>query len=266
MMDNKALIEHIDRGFLTQLYQAYAPSRFEGEMIAIVKQKLDAANIKYMTNKCGNIYSFANPGRPMLSAHLDQVPFFRPKKSREIEFVELKDGDIAAVGVSRLNLGADDKNGVYIILKILETRPNLNFCFSVCEEVPATGIGKIPFKAHQEELAEIPYCLVLDRKGKGDIICAQNNYGVKKLEDDLAQVGTSFGYRPDRGMLSDADYLSTFVSCANLSVGYYNAHSEQEFTKLAELANAKKYVESVIDSLNGVRYPAPDKQRRWMYG
>ena len=139
-----------------------------------VRATLDELGVAYNTDTYGNIYYLDNENAPLLSAHMDTV-----RKNEDIcigAFLnESEDDKILSGGI----LGGDDKCGVYIILKVLETGRKVNFIFSRDEEVGCLGI-KALVKPNYVENKEITdkirsclWCLVLDRKFNSDIICKQ---------------------------------------------------------------------------------------------
>jgi hypothetical protein len=53
-------------------------------------------------------------------------------------------------------------------------------------------------------------------------------------------------YNPSTGLYCDADQFSAVIPCVNLSVGYCNAHTENEFLNIDEF----QYINSKILKLN----------------
>jgi putative aminopeptidase FrvX len=230
---------------LNELYQVNAPSGSEWPVANIVKRELDSMGIPYQEDKFGQIYNFNN-NVPMICSHMDQV---RVKGATHI----IIEGNIIG---GNGNIGADDKNGVWIVLNILKDNPFLSFVFSTCEEIGG-NIGDLLDK-NIKHVGSIPYCLVFDRKGSGDIIGFDNAYCNLDLEDDLSKIGKRFGYKPTVGIFSDCDAISEHIPCVNLSCGYYNAHTEKEFTVMSELRNALDFGQTIV-SLLFKKYTKPDK-------
>ena len=80
-------------------------------------------------------------------------------------------------------------------------------------------------------------------------IVDNNNYGSMKFEDALWLIGDEFGYQPNKGIFSDADYLKEWFSCANLSVGYYNAHTRNEYVDINDLMKSYRYVNTILRNI-----------------
>ena len=231
---------------LKNLYMAYSPSGQEGRVQDIIMDFLDKRKIPFKIDPYGQLY--AATGKPLLSAHMDQV------SNKPISQLTTKAGIIAGNG----NLGADDKNGIWTVLNILETYPDTSFLFSVEEER-----GGKPFP---DEIESSPYALVFDRKGKGDIIGEMNGYCSRKFEKLVSQHAKQFKYKPNMGTYSDANQLSDMrIPCVNLSVGYYNAHTSMEYTVLSELQNALNLGLHLVENLPTIRNPAwePETLVQW---
>lgn len=224
-----------------------------------VKEFLNSIKVGYEADDYGNIFYLDHKNAPLLSAHMDTV-------RKDADFcigaflAESESDKIFSGGI----LGGDDKCGVYIILKALEAGKKVNFIFSRDEEIGCVGIKKL-LKPNYVELKENTeriknnclYCLVLDRRGNADIICNENYYGTKSFEDALKKISDDggFGYKPERGLCSDANTIRDYISTANLSVGYYSPHSQNEYIIKADLEKAYNYTISIIDNLKD-KFPA----------
>ena len=217
-----------------------------------VKDVLDSLNILYYIDSYGNIFNIDEENVPLLSAHMDTV-------RKEADFCigaflnESEDDKIFSGGI----LGGDDKCGVYIILKALEAGRKVNFIFSRDEEIGCKGIKALlkpnynENKENTDQVRKCLWCLVLDRRGNSDIICKQNDYGSKEFEEALEKISNegSFGYKGASGLCSDANTIRDFISTANISVGYYNPHSQKEYISKADLQKAYDFTLAVIDNL-----------------
>lgn len=230
----------MDKELLIRLFQTPAISSNEKDMVDVVCDELDRINIEYSVDKMGNIYNLSKPNRPLLSAHLDTVQ--GDNDAKMAAFVRIKEGYIKGNGV----IGGDDKCGVYAILQTLNNGDEVNFVFSVQEEIGGYGASYFTL---MNDLSDIPYGLILDRRGSSDVICTQNEYGVKEFEDALLEVGKEFGFEKAMGTWSDADVYSEYMSCANISVGYYNAHTKDEFVILEELQNTIDFIHYVVTGI-----------------
>jgi hypothetical protein len=214
-----------------------------------VKNILSKNDIVFFEDIAGNIYNIEKVGVPLLSAHMDTVM----KPNDEI-LASMVQPDNTRMIVTGGICGGDDKCGVYLILKLLvEKKHDINFIFSVNEEVGCLGIKAFFKNAENENKVRTNclYCLVLDRNGHSDIICERNDYGTKKFEDALYDVSKKFGmdYAPKTGIYSDADFISDYISTANLSVGYYNAHSVNEYIDIDAMELSGIFTELILENV-----------------
>ena len=218
-----------------------------------VKEFLTSIGVAFEVDSYGNIYYLDHENAPLLSAHMDTV-------RKDSDFVvgafltEDEDERIFSGGI----LGGDDKCGVYIILKALKEGKKVNFIFSRDEEIGCLGIKALlkPNYVENKTLADkirnnCLWCLVLDRRGNSDIICTKNAYGTLDFEKALEKMSEAgnFGYKAAQGLSSDANTIREFVSTANISVGYYKPHSEEEYIVKADLQKAYDYTIYLIDNL-----------------
>jgi len=204
-----------------------------------IKFILNKHNIPFKEDNYGNLFNFQFNNVPFLSSHMDTVKRNKTKNYNQCNNI-IKSNDI---------LGGDDACGITIILKLLlEKKLTFNWILTSREEIG--GIGSKAFCQHNQQLLQNQlYGLILDRKGNSDIICTQNQYGSKELEDNLFIIGKKYNYQPNRGIWSDADQFSQYISCANLSVGFYNQHTNNEYINLLDLENAYYYTKDIIQSL-----------------
>ena len=230
---------------LKDLYYINSKSNNEEEISQYVQKRLDKLQIRdYQTTK-EHIIHRVIPDTPLICAHMDQVG---RENLRDLVFCNGK-----VYGNS--NIGADDKNGVWILLQILKKIKNVSFIFSVGEE---TG-GRIKNIPNISKLLEsIKYGIIFDRRGSGDIICEKNNYGTEEFEKALVDIGTQFGFKPEKGCFSDCNYLSEHISCCNLSCGYYNAHTDAEYTIISELQNSLAFGLEFLDKVDA-KFDKPEK-------
>lgn len=245
---DRKLFNDKEKKLLLDLFHLYGPSVREEPVLDFIKSYLEDNKINYKQDENGNIYCLNYLNEPLLSAHTDCVG--TEEAGHYVSFIDLypygKDEILKGIG----NIGADDKCGVFLILLMLKSR-QINAVFSVCEEIGgAEGINFLTSHIRDNEVFKsIPYCLVLDRKNKGDIICSENCYGTKEFENELVKIGKEFGYKPTKGSISDMNTIRKYMNGCNLSVGYYNPHSNTEFASLNELYNCWKYINKIIDEL-----------------
>lgn len=194
--------------------------------------KMSQANLKkYVANRLrethkditiGDGFVYAQGTFPvLLVAHLDTVHDNLPD-------IIMYDANLKVISAPN-GIGGDDRCGVYMIFKVLE-KFNCSVLFCEDEEKGAIGAGKFI----QTDLAaslKFNYIIEFDRKGSNDAVfydCAN-----QKFEDFICE---DF-YESSWGTFSDISVLAPFIGCAavNLSCGYHNAHSKDEYVILPQM-------------------------------
>ena len=137
-------------------------------------------------------------------------------------------------------LGADDRAGVYAILRVLQDGFRPHIVFTTDEEKGAIGAGILaqehslcPFKKKS------PVALVqLDRRGSRDSVFYDCD------NPEFEKWVNSFGFKTAIGTFSDISVIAPVwgIAAVNLSVGYYNEHQLIETLHCIELEQTIKKV------------------------
>lgn len=139
-------------------------------------------------------------------------------------------------------IGGDDRCGVYIILELVKRglRPSIIFCCD--EEIGA--IGAAEFTKVYGTIKNVNWFLEFDRKGRNDVVCYDDD------NEELTQVFEKFGFKKQYGSFSDISELAPFykISAVNVSSGYYNPHTNQEYIKLDDLDWIINTAEEILNS------------------
>jgi tripeptide aminopeptidase len=214
-----------------------------------IKQQLEEVHVKFDIFDKTTIYNIDDVSLPLFAAHTDTVRNVEDDIAADtgnIQVITRKDNTfIINPGCV---LGGDDMCGVHIILEMLRAGEKFNFVFTDGEET-MNGSAEPFVRVNTEVLSKMPYGIILDRKGNSDIICTHNHYGSEKFENQLAKIGEPFGYSPDTGMCSDADFIRNVMSCANLSIGYERAHSKKEYVVWENMENCYDYSVAILKQL-----------------
>ena len=200
------------------------------------------------------IWYFGKGNRYLLSAHLDQVATNGPA----VNFFKTPEGIIKAYNKDweRTSLGADDKNGIWCILKLLEQGKDFDFIISEGEEVGCIGIEAI--EEHIVE-SEAQIAIVIDRKGNTDIL---KGGGSDVYCDTLAGTLRNFwntfegnNYSVTTGTLSDTRVICKYKESVNLCANYENAHTKNEETDFNGLQRTLQNLLKLFDN-NFIYYPS----------
>jgi len=160
---------------LLELYRTFSPTFGEKEMSNLVQSKSKKLGINdFKIDNYHQIYRII-PNTPLVFAHMDQV-YAKPAKKITINNSEIRgDG----------TLGADDKNGIWICLSILEEHPDISFIFSTEEE---TCNGNIKHICQTEYLEDLLYGLLFDRRNGTNIIGTLNDYCTEEFEKEQTKL------------------------------------------------------------------------------
>lgn len=234
---------------LSQLYRISSKSGMEGRMKSFVLDRLYDVPLTVETDAIGNL--FITKGRaevyPCVAAHLDEI---HSPCEREV----VMEGDkIYTVDRlwNRAGCGADDKNGIWIILNLLHSEPVLKAALFVQEERSGSLAGCRGARACDLGFFnDVKFVLECDRKGnsdvvsvgKGDTLLCESYF----IPQDILQ---KYGYEMVRGGKTDVVELKMRglgIPVCNITCGYYDAHRNSEYTKFSELQNCLSFVKEVL--------------------
>ena len=158
-------------------------------------------------------------------------------------------------------VGGDDKCGIFACLELLRRCPALRATFFSGEECGCIGSSA----ADLDRFDGVGLLLSIDRRGRGDLIL--DYWGVPSVSGAfLATSMTTFnnhGFSPAAGSVTDCFAVQRRLGdvCAlNVSCGYYNPHTTNEYVVIAELMNCIDMVEALVKVCDGTRWdwsPAP---------
>jgi hypothetical protein len=155
-------------------------------------------------------------------------------------------------------LGADDRAGIFAIIKIIQSGLRPSIILTTDEErggLGAAALGEIPCP-----IKGLKYLIELDRRGQDDCVfydCDNKDF-IKYVE--------SFGFIEQLGTFSDISFLCpAWERCGvNLSVGYQNEHSYNETLHIPTLYNTIEKVKEMltVDAIPDFEY-IEIEYRRW---
>jgi len=232
----------------------------EGRVRNAVMDKL-SPYVDHMTvDSYGNILAekkFRSGNGPtiLLNAHLDVYEELAEHR------VIVKDNGIwsSSEGI----LGADDRAGVAVILEVAKALQHetdfsgrVKYILTVEEEIGLVGARNVaPYF-----LWDVDAAIVVDRRGTGDIVTSCGGflpfcdaaYG-NWLEQQASEAGLT-GWKCTAGGSSDTRiWAEQGIQSVNLSVGYYNEHTEDERLDVHACYNTAKLVKSVIHNSRSLR-------------
>ncbi len=238
---------------LKQLYQINSKSGHEAEIKRFVLDQLEGLPLTVVEDAFGNV--FITKGQaynyPCVAAHLDEV--HQPGERH----LQETDGMIFATDQNgeRTGIGADDKNGIWIALRLLHEVETLKVAFFVQEEKDGELSGCRGSNACDLSwFDDVRYILQCDRKGNSDIVTYSKKSDIRLCDDNFipAEIRDPYGYVPVIGGKTDVVALKLrglSIPCCNISCGYYNAHKPEEYTMLDDLLKCYEFVHHIISTL-----------------
>lgn len=238
---------------LIDLYKISSPSGKKKAMIKFITGKLDELGIDFKTDSLGNIYATKGEADsyPCVVSHTDEVHSIRGEGYRVINVR----GEMILGHDSKrrrmTGIGADDKNGIWICLKCLEEFEIMKCAFFVGEEVGCYGSGR----ANMEFFKDCRFILQCDRKGDSDLITEIAGIKLCSRKFLKAISPKDYGYKENSGLQTDVHCLKrrgVNVSCVNISCGYYNPHTDEEYTVIEDLNKCLAFVRHIISDCGEV--------------
>lgn len=174
-----------------------------------------------------------------LVAHLDTV--FQDIKGHKLIFHDTEYN----VMWSPAGLGADDRAGVYAILKVLQAGYRPYIIFTQDEEKGCLGAQALVHRFPESPWKKLKYILELDRQGQEDCVF----YNCENPE--FTSYVESFGFKTEWGTFSDISEIAPAwgVAAVNLSVGYISEHTYSETLFIDDLENTIEKVKKMLDSV-----------------
>lgn len=240
-------------GLRTDLYMLT-----EQELIQLVVKECEADGIEYKMDELGNIWSITRPDSPIFVAHQDTVIGADENYKKPLKIFN---NELSRPGYV---LGGDCRAGVNCILN---HKHAVNWVLTVQEECGCIGANALA--KNSDFIADVKnantFFIELDRRNGGDILGTKHGYCEQELSDAIADV--LIGYTETTGVFTDIDAWTKIAQGVNLSVGYYNAHSNKEYLDIDEW----EYINSMIIQLAkiegfGKTYDKPKAKFQDYYG
>ena len=237
---------------LKQLYKIISKSGMEDKIKSFVLDCLKNEDLQVGSDNIGNLFitKGVSDTYPCIAAHLDEI---HAPCEREV----VVEGDIIYT-VNRLwnrvGCGADDKNGLWVILNLLKTEPILKVALFVQEERTGELAGCRGARACDLSFFDnAKYILEIDRKGgsdvvhigKGDTLLCDANF----IPEEIL---VKYGYKMVQGGKTDVVELKMrglHIPVCNIGCGYYNAHRNSEYTVFSELQNCLNFVFEILKNI-----------------
>jgi tripeptide aminopeptidase len=238
-------------------------------MEKFIVDQINAMDLGHSRDKYGNIYVTKGNADlyPTMVSHIDTVHDI----NYNAELVQLNDMLMAVDNktAERYGIGGDDKVGVYITLSMLDAFDNFKAVFFKDEEVGCIGSSKADFSFFDDSTI----VLECDRKGIDDFV---TSIGGTKLSDetfitDIQDILDVYKRTTCSGGITDVGEIAekNTVQVANMSCGYYDPHSDNEYIKVSEVESTKDMCFNILHRTKDKRYTIELEDRvsfDYMYG
>ena len=149
-------------------------------------------------------------------------------------------------------LGADDGAGIEVLLSMIDAEVPGLYVFHRDEESGGRGADAF-LAAVLPVFPTIRYCISFDRKGTKDVITHQaggrccSDAFAEALAKGLNEHAAEMEFAPNCGGIftDSAVYTDDIEECTNISVGYYNEHTKDEYLDYG-------FLELLIDAAVGL--------------
>lgn len=174
-----------------------------------------------------------------LIAHADTV--FKETKSAKPVYYDREQG----VMWSPMGLGADDRAGIYSIVKILRMGYRPHVIITTDEESGAIGAGKLISKHHECPFEDMRFMIQLDRRGTDDSVFYDCD------NDDFEEYVNRFGFKTALGSFSDISVIAPVwkIAAVNLSIGYNDEHSFSEILNIPAMCYTIDRVVAMLEDV-----------------
>ena len=188
---------------LKRLYSIYSPSGKEQKMVKFLCSYIRqlSGDISVSKDKFGNLYVVKGKAEvyPCLVSHIDQVSHC--KHSKDFKAVETREVIFGYSSKNRRfeNLGADDKNGVFICLECLKKYDSIKVVFFREEETGCRGSSE----AVMSFFDDVRFVIQPDRKGNSDLITSIGYADLCSEGFMEAIEPEKWGYMEENGLMTD---------------------------------------------------------------
>lgn len=182
-----------------------------------------------------NEYIYALGSEIALIAHLDTVHAKKPTLAQ----LTLENQVLSGLGIG---IGADDRNGIFTIMKMIESGFNPTVIITHDEECGGLGATAL-VNDFPSPIQPLKMLIEIDRRGIGEAVF----YYCGNV--DFIDLITSYGFHKEYGTFSDISNISPFwdVASVNLSAGYYNEHTSREKTIIGGLQYTIDALEMILN-------------------
>lgn len=261
-------MKKLNKNLLIELLSIQSTSNDDVEILNYIKTFIDnIPDIVTTIDEFGNLYctkGSGSDGYKCVVSHVDTVhDLFQKRAVYEFEDklfaygmkIISKGTTFESEKYSQVGIGGDDRCGNYICLQMLIHFNDIKVVFFRKEE-----IGRLGAKACNLEFFDnCNFILEPDRKHNCDFITT--SAGIKMSSPEFVKtiqdILTNYSYKECVGVATDVDVLKSRgvkVCCANISCGYYDAHSDCEYISITDLQKCENLIFDIFNTFGNVRF------------
>ena len=254
----------MDKKLLKEILSIPSYTGNELHLVNFICEFLKKNNISYEVDNMFNIYCTKGEAEyyPCVVAHTDTVhnnTFIDvrtelKKNCRSVLKEAYKGYDAKG---KPTGIGGDDKAGVFVCLTLLLELPVLKAAFFVSEEIGCIGSSKADpefFKNVGYAIQfDAPYDYMVTEVSSGVPLFDRKSKFFNKANNVLIEyIIPEYGSHP----YTDVYALKKLFdfSCINLSIGYYDYHTPNEYVVLEDVENGIKIGKDLTESLGHEKY------------
>ena len=229
-------------------------------LVGLSQEGMRRTMITYLKKKYKNViatkdYVLAEGDIPIaLVAHMDTV-FTKPASQ---VYYDKEQGVIW----SPQGLGADDRAGIFSILKIIQGKYRPTIILTTDEEKGCIGASELIERFPYSAPWKLNYIIQLDRRGYTDCVFYDCD------NKDFTKYVESFGFIEEIGSLSDISVICPAwgIAGVNLSVGYEGEHSETEILHVAPMLTTIEKVKVMLSQNDIPKFEYIESPYAWHWG
>jgi di/tripeptidase len=241
----------------------------EGLMVEFIVNWLDKNNIPCYVDQFNNVYATKQTDEnisyfPCVVAHTDTVHNLDTINVVEEQLPNAQDEIKLALKAYNnkgepTGIGGDDKCGVYACLELLKELPNLKAAFFVAEETGCKG----SFNADPEFFINVGYAIQFDAPENNMISEYLMSKPMFNRDSEFFNIGGRLitEHFPGDTQYHRHPYTDIFplnqnfgLSCFNISIGYYNYHTRNEYVVVEDTYNGIKVGKLMIEELGYTKH------------
>lgn len=249
-------MKKLNKNLLVDLVSIQSTSNDDIEILNYIKTFVsNLASIETKEDDFGNFYCTKGTGKngyKCIVSHVDTVhDIVQDRAVYEFNDIIFAYGSkVLSKGTKweshtfkQVGIGGDNRCGIYICLQMLYYFDDIKVVFFRKEEVGRLG-------SRASDLSFFNDCNFIiqpDRKGNSDFITT--SAGVKMASPEfvttVSEELNKYNYKEAIGVATDVDVLKSRgvnVCCVNVSCGYYDAHTDNEYINLLDLTNCENLV------------------------